>query len=119
MGVRGLRAFVPAKDFELSKRFYHALGFKTAWQGDDLALLEIDGHCIYLQNYHVKEWAENQMLFLDVEDLDQWWERIQSSGVLDMTDVRAKPPTDYPWGIREVHLVDPAGVCWHLANLSA
>jgi uncharacterized glyoxalase superfamily protein PhnB len=28
---------------------------------------------------------------------------------------RAREPTDYPWGQREVHLVDPAGVCWHFA----
>jgi uncharacterized glyoxalase superfamily protein PhnB len=26
---------------------------------------------------------------------------------------RAKEPTDYPWGNREVHLIDVAGVCWH------
>jgi uncharacterized glyoxalase superfamily protein PhnB len=27
--------------------------------------------------------------------------------------VRAAPPTLYPWGQREVHLIDTAGVCWH------
>jgi hypothetical protein len=24
-----------------------------------------------------------------------------------------KPPTDYAWG-REVHIIDPGGVCWHV-----
>jgi hypothetical protein len=27
--------------------------------------------------------------------------------------VRTKRPTDFPWG-REVHIIDPAGVCWHV-----
>ncbi len=27
--------------------------------------------------------------------------------------VRTKAPTDYTWG-REVHLIDPGGVCWHI-----
>lgn len=29
--------------------------------------------------------------------------------------VRAKQPTLFPCGQREVHLIDPAGVCWHFA----
>ena len=36
-----IKAFVPAKDFELSKRFYQALGFRMPWCDDDLAYL----HC--------------------------------------------------------------------------
>lgn len=56
------------------------------------------------------------MMFVSVEDLDAWWRHIESSGVLQRYEgVRAKEPTDYPWGRREVHLIDPAGVCWHFA----
>jgi hypothetical protein len=33
----GIKAFVPAKDFELSKRFYADLGFELAWSSGDLA----------------------------------------------------------------------------------
>ncbi len=32
-----IKAFVPARDFELSKRFYEDLGFSVAWSSDDLA----------------------------------------------------------------------------------
>ena len=56
------------------------------------------------------------MMFVSVDDLDAWWRHLQASGVLERYDgVRAKEPTDYPWGQREVHLIDPAGVCWHFA----
>jgi hypothetical protein len=28
---------------------------------------------------------------------------------------RFSKPDMRPWGIRELHLTDPAGVCWHFA----
>jgi hypothetical protein len=31
--------------------------------------------------------------------------------------VKAQEPRDFPWGLREVHLIDPAGVCWHFAEV--
>jgi predicted lactoylglutathione lyase len=31
-----IKAFVPAKDFELSKRFYKDLGFDLAWEDEHL-----------------------------------------------------------------------------------
>jgi hypothetical protein len=31
------KAFVPARDFALSKQFYQDLGFVLAWSSDDLA----------------------------------------------------------------------------------
>ena len=31
------KAFVPARDFALSKRFYQDPGFDLAWSSDDLA----------------------------------------------------------------------------------
>ena len=34
-----IKAFVPAKDFELSKRFYQDLGFIVAWSSDGLAYI--------------------------------------------------------------------------------
>lgn len=57
---------------------------------------------------------ENLMMQAEVDDLDAWWNRIRVSGVLERyRGVRAREPTEYPWGNREVHLIDPAGVCWH------
>jgi uncharacterized glyoxalase superfamily protein PhnB len=59
---------------------------------------------------------ENLMMFVSVDDLDGWWRHLQASKVLERYEgVRAKEPTLYPWGQREVHLIDPAGVCWHFA----
>ena len=34
-----IKAFVPAKDFDLSKRFYQDLGFTVAWSSEGLAYI--------------------------------------------------------------------------------
>ena len=38
-GTELARPFLPSRDFELSKKFYEAVGFKTAYTDDDLAYL--------------------------------------------------------------------------------
>jgi hypothetical protein len=56
------------------------------------------------------------MVRLNVRDLDSWWQTV-SHKQLEMTypGFRINPPTDFPWG-REVHFIDPAGVCWHVGQ---
>ena len=40
----------------------------------------------------------------------------EPSAALDRYDgVRAKQPAVHFWGRREIHRIDPAGVCWHFA----
>ena len=86
------------------------------WEAPGLAELQLDSAVFFLQDFHNQNMQENLMMFARVDDLDAWWRHIQASGVLDRhPGVRAKGPTEYPWGSREVHLIDPAGVCWHFA----
>ena len=60
------------------------------------------------------EWQKNQMLTLEVDDLDAYWNEIAGKGLeTRFAGVRLKEPTDFPWG-REVNIIDPAGVCWHV-----
>ena len=56
------------------------------------------------------------MMFLLVEDVDEWWRHIQECGIAEKFDVTLKPPQDYPWGMREIHMLDPTGVLWHFGQ---
>jgi len=117
--IHGVRAFIPAKEYATSQQFYQDLGFTISWRGDKMLLLTYDSAQFYLQDYYVKDWADNCMLFLIVEDLDAMWKQIQSSGVMsNYEDIRIKGPELYPWGFREIHVIDPAGVLWHIAQES-
>ena len=115
--VNALRVFVPSKDYDDSTRFYEDLGFEVAWAADEVKEMRIEGFSFFLQNYYQKEWADNFMMQLKVSDLDAWWELIVGKDLVARYEgARARKPTDYPWGLREIHLIDPAGVLWHIAQ---
>ena len=115
--VLDLKAFVPARDYDLSKRFYLDLGFRENWGDDQACELEIDGYRFLLQNFYVKEQAENFMMSLMVENADAWWDHIKSIGLLNKYELyMAKPPELQPWGLRVLYLTDPTGVLWHIAD---
>jgi catechol 2,3-dioxygenase-like lactoylglutathione lyase family enzyme len=101
-------------DFARSLAFFAELGFETKWRHDGLAGLRFGAAFFFLQEIDSPEWQNNQMLTLEVDDLDRYWTEIEAKDLAHrFTGVRPKGPTDYPWG-REVHIVDPAGVCWHI-----
>lgn len=117
MTLTALKPFIPSgKDFAAARSFFLDLGFVVNWEAQGLAELQLGAAVFLLQDFHNPTVQENLMMFVRVDDLDAWWKHLQGSGVLERyPGVRAKEPTAYPWGQREVHLIDPAGVCWHFA----
>src|SRR5690349_14164362 len=111
--VTDLRAFVPAKDFELSKRFYIDLGFTINFSSEQIAELQIGSHRFLLQPFYVAEHAGNFMMSLGVDDADRWWEHIQRQELArKYPGIICKPPAMQPWGNRVLYLSDPTGVLW-------
>ncbi len=115
-GTESARPFLPAKDFERSKRFYEVLGFVKELDGE-VAIFRIGTSRFILQNYYQKEWAENFMMQLVVDDLDAWWAHIVSLELPKRFGVTPpKPPAVQPWGLRIAYVIDPSGVLWHVAQ---
>jgi hypothetical protein len=71
-----IKAFVPARDFSLSKRFYEDLGFTVAWSSDDLAYLHAGASSFLLQRFYQHEHAANFMMHLLVADVEAWWQQV-------------------------------------------
>jgi len=110
------KAFVPAKDFDLSKRFYQDLAFVLAWSTDDLAHLRHGRSSFLLQNFYIKEHVDNFMMHLLVEDVEAWWAQVQSQNLIAKYGVYADPPADRSWGIRDFAIADPTGVLWRIGQ---
>ena len=111
------RAFLPAKDFDLSKRFYQAFGFEKVLDGEGVAIFEMGSNGFILQRHYQKEWADNFMMQLMVDDLDAWWSHIAALDLPGKFGTPApSPPKMQPWGLRIVYVVDPSGVLWHIAQ---
>lgn len=71
-----MKVFVPTKDFEESLTFYLQLGWTKNWSDRSLAELELAGHRLFLQKYYNKDWANNFMMYIDVEDAKAWYDHI-------------------------------------------
>jgi catechol 2,3-dioxygenase-like lactoylglutathione lyase family enzyme len=110
------KAFVPARDFATSKRFYQDLGFGLVWSTDELAYFRHDHSVFLLQNFFVQEFVNNFKMHLLVERVDDWWEELQVRGIVRRYGVRAEPPADRPWGLRDFVLFDPSDVMWRIGQ---
>lgn len=110
-----LYPFVPSgPHFARSLEFFAALGFEKVWQVEGLAGLRFGGAYFLLQDIDVPEWQKNQMITFEVTDLDGYWSELEAKNLASsFAGVSLLPPTQFPWG-REIHIIDPGGVCWHV-----
>lgn len=115
-----VRMFLPSRDFALSQAFYEALGCEREWADDNLALFKLGPSRFYLQRGYAKEWAENTMLHVAVQDAAACFNAIRA--LLDTgkyPGARVAPPRSKPYGAQATYVWDPAGVLLHLAQWDA
>lgn len=112
-GTETARPFLPARDFELSRRFYVTLGFEKVLDGD-VAVFKVGSSGFILTRFQE---IENFMMQLMVDDLDAWWAHIVSLDLQKVFGVPApRAPAMQPWGLRVAYVTDPSGVLWHVAQ---
>ena len=71
--TKSIRAFIGAKEFQVSRQFYKELGFIEYPIDEKMVWFRVHEELsFYLQNYYVKDWIDNSMVFLEVEDLDSF-----------------------------------------------
>jgi hypothetical protein len=111
-----IKTFLPARDFDLSKRFYEALGFTVPWSDDTLAYVH-HGNCSFLlQKFYVPEHAQNFQMHLLVENADDWWRHLDEQKIAQTFGVEIGTPEDRPWMLRDFTLFDPSGVLWRIGH---
>lgn len=111
-----LKAFVPAKDFELSKQFYLDLGFTKASDSEGIAYFHHGNTSFLLQDFYEKAFAENLMMHLLVEDVYAWHEHISRMDLAGKYGLTVSEVLSQPWGMLDFHLHDPSGVLWRIAQ---
>jgi hypothetical protein len=116
--VTAMRPMVPAKDFEISKRFYVELGFHPRPLTDQLVEMQLGVFSFILQGYYVREWADNFVVHLTVSDVGLWWDHIGSLDLPARYGVKTKAPQSEGWAV-VAGVTDPSGVLWRFAETSA
>ena len=115
---KSIRPFIGAKDFELSRKFYSDLGFQESILFPDMSLFKKDQIGFYLQNAYVKDWIDNSMIFLEVDDVDLYWEELSALDLPSKYEgVKLTPVRKYDWG-KECFVHDPSGILWHFGQFS-
>lgn len=115
-GTERARSFLPTRDFDLSERFYEALGFEKVLDSE-VAIFNAGSGGIILQRHYNQHWAENCIMQLMVDDLDAWWAHIESLRLADRFGVHPpRAPEIQSWGLRVACVFDPSGVLWHVAQ---
>jgi catechol 2,3-dioxygenase-like lactoylglutathione lyase family enzyme len=115
-----LGAFLPTRDFELSRRFYEALGFANHATGDEIALFDTGAGTIILTRTNDEKWDGAFMIAIRVDDLAAWWQRIEAADLPGRFGVPApRAPAMQPWGLEVAYVVDPASVLIHFQQNAA
>ena len=116
---KSIRTFIGAKNYDESRTFYQELGFEEVVIADDMSLFKVTPELgFYLQKYYVKDWINNSMVFLEVDDVDKCWEDLNLRGLHHKYQhVRLTSIKTLDWG-RECFLHDPSGVLWHFGEFN-
>jgi uncharacterized glyoxalase superfamily protein PhnB len=117
--ITEIKAFVPSKDFALSKQFYRDLGFTMASEGGGVAYFHFDHVSFLLQDFCAEAFAENFMMHILVEDVAAWWDHVHASGVIGKYGVKVSDIESQPWRMRDFCLSDPSGVLWRIGEKTA
>lgn len=112
---KSIRTFIGAKDFEESRNFYKDLGFTELNLSENMSVFKVDEKLsFYLQKAYVKDWVDNSMLFLEVDNIDEYLSEIKSKNLIEKyPKVRLSEIVENDWG-KEFFLHDPSGILWHI-----
>ncbi|HYG20570.1 MAG TPA: glyoxalase [Ohtaekwangia sp.] len=111
-----IRPFIGAKDFQLSRRFYNDLGFQETVIAHNMSVFKTGNVAFYLQDAYVKDWVDNTMIFLEVDDVSRYWKELSELELpARYPAARLVPVRALPWG-RECFLHDPSGILWHFGE---
>ena len=113
-GALELKTFVPARDFDLSKRFYRAIGFHEDWTNGEIAFFKNGATCFLLRFEVDAGYAMGLQLQLIVDSVDDWNAHVRAA--IGQFGLSVDPPTERPWGARDFVLTDPSGVRWRVTQ---
>ncbi|WP_336518223.1 glyoxalase [Pollutibacter soli] len=113
---KSIRPFIGAGNFETSRSFYRDLGFKETVLFPNMSVFTSGNLAFYLQDAYVKDWIDNTMVFMEVDDVDRFWNDLLKLNLdLKYKGVRLVPVRRNDWG-NECFLHDPSGVLWHFGE---
>jgi catechol 2,3-dioxygenase-like lactoylglutathione lyase family enzyme len=116
--AKSIRPFLGSKDFEISRQFYADLGFSEVVLSPGFSYFSTSNLGFYFQDAYVKDWIDNTMVFMEVENVENHWNELVALNLLSKyPDARLVPVRTLDWG-KECFLHDPSGILWHFGSFN-
>lgn len=116
--AKSIRPFIGAQDFKISRQFYRDLGFEEIILAPSFSYFKTGDFGFYLQDAYVKDWVDNSMVFMEVDNVDRLWKELEQ---LDLPskykNVRLVGIRHEHWG-KECFVHDPSGILWHFGEFN-
>jgi len=115
--IKSLRSFIGSKEYKTSQSFYTQWGFQAIEIGSKMTYFMItESLGFYLQDFYIKDWVDNSMLFLEVDDLNSYQQELLDIKLKQgFPSVRISDIKEEDWG-RVMFLHDPSGVLWQIGE---
>ena len=117
--ARSIRTFVGAEDFQTSRSFYSELGFEESTIDEKMSFFKVNSSLgFYLQDYYVKEWCDNSMVLLEVQDVNDIRKSLIELEIerkyknVNLLDIRRNEHG------KQIFVYDLSGVLWHFFEFS-
>ncbi|WP_282044028.1 glyoxalase [Winogradskyella flava] len=116
---KSIRPFIGSKNYSISRNFYTDLGFEEVITSGKMSYFYIKEFGFYLQDAYVKDWVDNSMIFLEVDNLESTLKKVQSLKLTEKYEnVRLSKIVHKVWG-NEFFLHDPSGILWHFGKFNS
>ena len=113
-----IRPFIGAEHFETCRSFYKDMGFEEVTIAHNMSYFKLKEIGFYLQDAYVKDWVDNTMVFVEVDDVEAYWSTLLALNLpARYNKVRIEPIRSLQWG-KECFVHDPSGVLWHFGEFS-
>lgn len=114
-----IRTFIGAKKYPESREFYNELGFEEYVIDKTMSLFRVNENlAFYLQDAYVKDWVDNSMVFLEVDDVEECKKDLMARNLVEKyKGVRLSEIKTWDWG-RELFVHDPSGILWHFGQFN-
>lgn len=116
--ANSIRPFIGSTNFKISRSFYTDLGFQEVVLSHNMSYFHTENIGFYLQDAYVQDWIDNTMVFMEVEDVEEYWNNLVALNLPSKySTAKLVPIKSYDWG-KECFLHDPSGVLWHIGTFA-
>jgi hypothetical protein len=116
--AKSIRPFIGSKNYTISKGFYIELGFIEVVISEKMSYFSTQEFGFYLQDYYLKDWIDNSMVFLEVNNLENQLKNVKKLELpKKYKNVKLSEIKHNDWG-NEFFLHDPSGILWHFGEFN-